>query len=94
MALAGLPTPYRLNHFMVEVADIDVVGEAMERAKKMGIAFYMTLGRHPNDRMLSFYAFTPSNFAVEFGTGGVQIEDDETWEIKTYDSICAWGHKD
>lgn len=94
LALAGLPTPYRLNHLMVEVADIDVVGEAMERAKTLGIAFYMNLGRHPNDRMLSFYAFTPSNFAVEFGTDGLQIDDDAAWQIKTYDSISAWGHKD
>ncbi len=94
LALAGLPTPYRLNHFMVEVQSIDIVGEAMERAKRAGISFYMNLGRHPNDRMLSFYAFSPSNFAVEFGTGGLQIHDDETWPIKTYDAISVWGHKD
>ena len=94
LALAGIPTPYRLNHVMFEVNSIDVVGTAYERAKQQGINFYMNLGRHPNDRMLSFYANTPSNFAVEYGTGGVQIQDDATWEVKTYDAISAWGHKD
>jgi 2,3-dihydroxybiphenyl 1,2-dioxygenase len=94
LALAGLPTPYRLNHVMFEVKSVDAVGLAMERAKQQGINFYMNLGRHPNDRMLSFYAFTPSNFAVEYGTGGVQIRDDDTWEVKTYNAISAWGHKD
>jgi 2,3-dihydroxybiphenyl 1,2-dioxygenase len=94
LALAGLPTPYRLNHVMFEVKSVDAVGIAMERAKRQDINFYMNLGRHPNDRMLSFYAYTPSNFAVEYGTGGVQIHDDKSWEVKTYDAISAWGHKD
>ena len=94
LALAGIPTPYRLNHVMFEVNSVDVVGTAYERAKQQGINFYMNLGRHPNDRMLSFYVNTPSNFAVEYGTGGLQIEDDSTWEVKTYDAISAWGHKD
>lgn len=94
LALAGIPTPYRLNHMMVEVNSVDVVGTAMERAKHSGINFYMNFGRHPNDRMLSFYVCTPSNFAVEYGTDGIQIHDDENWVVKTYDAISAWGHKD
>ena len=94
LALAGLPTPARLNHLMVEVNSIDVVGEAMARAKRLGINFYMNIGRHPNDRMLSFYAYSPSNFAVEFGTGGIQIHNEESWTVKTYDAISVWGHLD
>jgi len=94
LALAGIPTPARLNHVMFEVNSVDVVGTAYERAKQQGINFYMNLGRHPNDRMLSFYVNTPSNFAVEYGTGGVQIHDDASWVVKTYDAISAWGHKD
>jgi 2,3-dihydroxybiphenyl 1,2-dioxygenase len=94
LALAGLPMPSRLNHMMVEVDSIDVVGEAMARAKKLGVNFYMNIGRHPNDRMLSFYACSPSNFAVEFGTGGVQIHDDDAWVVKSFDAISVWGHLD
>lgn len=93
LALAGLPAPVRLNHFMVEARDIDVVGQALERCKEMDIPLYMALGRHPNDKMLSFYATTPSHFAVEFGCDGVQIHDDATWPVRTYDAISEWGHK-
>jgi hypothetical protein len=50
-----------------------------------------TLGRHPNDRMFSFYARTPSGFQFELGWGGRQV-DDATWTPTTYDHISEWGH--
>lgn len=93
LALAGLPAPVRLNHFMVQVQDIDVVGHALERCKAMDIPLYMALGKHPNDKMISFYANTPSHFAVEFGCGGVEIHDDDHWPVRTYDALSEWGHK-
>lgn len=93
LALAGIPAPVRLNHFMVEVQDIDVVGHALERCKEMDVPLYMALGRHPNDKMLSFYANTPSNFAVEFGCDGVEIHDTTSWPVRTYDALSEWGHK-
>lgn len=93
LALAGVPMLTRLHHFMVQVQDTDTVGQALERAKKMGIPIHMALGRHPNDRMLSFYAKTPSDFNVEFGCEGLEINDEATWQVKTYDAISEWGHK-
>lgn len=53
----------------------------------------MTLGMHPNDRMFSFYAKSPSGFTVEYGTGGYLIKDEQAWESATYDSISLWGHR-
>lgn len=94
VALAGLPSPTRLNHMEVQVGDIDVIGRAMRRAKDLGIGLYMNLGRHPNDRMLSFYVNTPSNFALEIGACGIEIEDESTWQVRTYDAISEWGHLD
>lgn len=94
VALAGLPSPTRLNHMEVQVRDMDVIGRAMQRAKDQGVNFYMNLGRHPNDRMLSFYVNTPSNFALEIGGCGIEIEDDATWQVRTYDAISEWGHLD
>ncbi|MDN0076600.1 VOC family protein [Crenobacter sp. SG2303] len=93
LALAGVPALYRMHHLMVEVKDVDVVGRALERAKNMDIPIHMEMGRHPNDRMLSFYAKTPSDSNVEFGTGGLEINDESHWEVKTYDAISEWGHK-
>ena len=39
----------------------------------------VTLGRHTNDFMTSFYAKTPSSFMIECGWGGREI-DPPTWQ--------------
>ena len=92
LGIAAVPAPKRLHHFMVQVADLDAVGRALDRARQAGAPIAMTLGKHPNDQMVSFYATTPSGFAVEIGTGGVEIRDEETWQVRTYDALSEWGH--
>jgi 2,3-dihydroxybiphenyl 1,2-dioxygenase len=81
----------RIHHFMIEVGSFDDVGLAMDRALRAGVPIVQTLGRHPNDRMFSFYAKTPSGFQFEFGWGGREV-DDATWKPTTYDHISEWGH--
>ncbi len=81
----------RMHHFMLEVASLDDVGRAYDRAIAAGVRVMQTLGRHPNDRMLSFYAKTPSGTQLELGWGG-RLVDDETWSVGTYDRISDWGH--
>lgn len=83
---------HRLHHFMVEVNALDDVGLAYDRARDHGVVIEQELGRHPNDRMFSFYAQTPSGFQFEFGYGG-RIVDDETWKPTTYHAISEWGHR-
>ena len=85
-----LPEP-GFHHFMIEVKDLDDVGLALDRAVKAGVRIAQTIGRHANDRMISFYALTPSGFQFEFGWGG-RIVDDATWEPTEYDHISEWGH--
>ncbi len=87
----GGPQQKRLHHFMLEVADLEDVGLAYDRAIRAGVPIMQTLGRHPNDRMLSFYALTPSRFQFEFGWGG-RLVDDADWSPTTYDRISDWGH--
>jgi 2,3-dihydroxybiphenyl 1,2-dioxygenase len=87
----GGPQRKRVHHFMLEVASMDDVGLAFDRAIRGGVRVMQTLGRHPNDRMFSFYAKTPSGFQFEFGWGGRRI-DDATWQTTTYDHISEWGH--
>ncbi len=82
----------RVDHFMLEVGDIDDVGAAYDRCRDLGVPITRTLGRHPNDRMLSFYGLTPSGFAFELGCGGRKV-DDATWTVGTYDRISDWGHR-
>ena len=81
----------RIHHFMLEARTMDEVGLAMDRTLRAGLKLMHTLGRHPNDRMFSFYARTPSGFNFEFGWGGRDV-DDATWQPTTYDHISEWGH--
>jgi 2,3-dihydroxybiphenyl 1,2-dioxygenase len=92
VAFGDLPSPKKTHHFMVEVTDIRDVGLAYDRCMDAKQPFEMTLGMHPNDHMFSFYVFTPSGFSVEYGWGGLII-DDATWEVKTLDRLHSWGHR-
>jgi 2,3-dihydroxybiphenyl 1,2-dioxygenase len=92
IAFASVPMPKRLHHFMLEANTQDDVGYAWDRVTGAGIPLAMDLGKHPNDQMVSFYATTPSGFAVEFGSGGVKV-DDATWSVRSYDHVSLWGHK-
>lgn len=92
VAFAAAPLPKRIHHFMLEVGAMEDVGRAYDRALDAGVPIANTLGVHPNDRMFSFYARTPSGFDVEFGWGGRKI-DDATWEVGHYDRMSIWGHR-
>ena len=81
----------RIHHFMLETAGIDDVGLCFDRALQSQVPIVQTLGRHPNDRMFSFYGKTPSGFQFEFGCGGREI-DERGWQPTTYDRISEWGH--
>lgn len=81
----------RLHHFMLEVSTLDDVGLAWDRAEYSGVPVPIPLGRHSNDLMTSFYLVTPSNFAIEIGSGGVSI--DENWKVTRHTTPSAWGHR-
>ncbi len=91
LALAEVPLKKKVQHFMVEVQSIDDVGRGLYRAIDAGVHLSLTLGRHSNDDMLSFYPMTPSGFDVEYGWGGLEV-DDETWHVLTHAKNSAWGH--
>ncbi|MFD2176654.1 VOC family protein [Veronia pacifica] len=83
------------HHFMVEFTNLDDVGQGYDLAqlqdKEDTIAY--TLGRHTNDHMTSYYAYTPSGFFVESGWGGLVIDPD-TWEPhETTLGPSFWGHE-
>ena len=82
----------KLVHFMVQVASVDDVGFALERVEAAGVELAMTLGRHTNDEMLSFYAYTPSGFEFEYGWGARTI-DRASWLPVRHNTISKWGHK-
>lgn len=91
IAVAPVPLPKRMNHFMLQVDDLEDVGLAYDRAEKMGLRLANTLGCHTNDRMTSFYTYTPSGFEVEFGWGARTIGPD--WTVARHKATSSWGHK-
>jgi 3,4-dihydroxy-9,10-secoandrosta-1,3,5(10)-triene-9,17-dione 4,5-dioxygenase len=81
-----------LVHVMVEVDTLDAVGQALDRVNTDGFQLSSTLGRHTNDKMVSFYVRAPGGWDIEFGTDGMLV--DETYytaEEITADSY--WGHQ-
>lgn len=89
-AFAKLPGSKRLHHFMLQTNSMDDVGLAYDKFDAER-AVVMTLGRHTNDHMISFYGATPSGFAVEYGWGAREV--DGGWAVVRYDRISIWGHK-
>ena len=81
-----------LHHFMLQMGSLDDVGAALDRAFANKVRVVQSLGRHPNDQMVTFYCVTPSGFECELGWGGRTV-DDSRWEPSTYDRISDWGHQ-
>lgn len=80
-----------LVHLMTEVDTLDAVGQALDRVAKLGFTISSTLGRHTNDKMISFYVRAPGGWDLEFGTEGMLVDETfYTAEEITADSY--WGH--
>ncbi|MFO1061405.1 MAG: VOC family protein [Dongiaceae bacterium] len=81
-----------LHHVMIELYSLDDVGQGYDLALTRRDAVAATLGRHSNDLMISFYMRTPSDFLLEYGWGGREI-DDGTWQAHEIPSVESfWGH--
>ena len=80
-----------LQHLMLEATSLDGVGKAIDRAKSAGVEIASTLGRHRNDKTVSFYMKGPSGLEVELGWDGMLI--DEGWvEHEFAGGGDDWGH--
>jgi 2,3-dihydroxybiphenyl 1,2-dioxygenase len=93
LALAGLPGVVGVHHLMLETASLDDVGTALDMCQQRSVPITMTLGRHTNDHMTSFYLRTPSGFEIEYGWGGRLVEDEASWVVGAYDATSIWGHR-
>jgi 3,4-dihydroxy-9,10-secoandrosta-1,3,5(10)-triene-9,17-dione 4,5-dioxygenase len=91
LAFLPLPTPSGIVHLMMELEHSDDVGLCLDRALRRNVPMSATLGRHVNDKMLSFYMKTPGGFDVEFGCEGLEVEDDD-WVARESTAVSLWGH--
>jgi 3,4-dihydroxy-9,10-secoandrosta-1,3,5(10)-triene-9,17-dione 4,5-dioxygenase len=78
-------------HLMIEAATLDDVGRALDRCARRGGTISASLGRHANDRMVSFYVRTPGGFDIEYGTDGLLV-DDSAWVSRQTTAVSLWGH--
>jgi len=82
-----------MHHLMVELFSLDDVGQSYDIASSRDDCVSVTLGRHTNDFMTSFYCKTPSSFMVECGWGGREI-DPATWQpVEMHEGPSLWGHE-
>ncbi|MFK0113647.1 VOC family protein [Streptomyces sp. NPDC091217] len=90
LGVTPMPGPGRLLHFMVEAATLDDVGRALDRAAKYEVPMMHSLGKHTNDHMVSFYVWSPENYAVEFGWNGLKVPE----PVPVYEITdgAFWGH--
>jgi 3,4-dihydroxy-9,10-secoandrosta-1,3,5(10)-triene-9,17-dione 4,5-dioxygenase len=91
LAFMPMPNPTGIVHLMVEVEESDDVGLALDRALRKKVPMSATLGRHTNDKMLSFYIKTPGGFDIEFGCEGLEVED-TSWVARESTAVSLWGH--
>lgn len=83
-----------LHHVMMEMVFMDDVGHAYDIVlKDYQKSLALTLGRHPNDLMTSFYVRSPSDFWLECGWGGLLV-DPERWQAGDLTGVPSiWGHQ-
>jgi len=82
-----------MHHLMVELFSLDDVGQSYDVASSEPERVSVTLGRHTNDLMTSFYAKTPSSFMIECGWGGREIDPTNWRPFELQDGPSLWGHE-
>jgi 2,3-dihydroxybiphenyl 1,2-dioxygenase len=82
-----------MHHLMVELFSLDDVGQAYDIALGQQDRVGVSLGRHTNDLMTSFYARTPSAFMVECGWGGREIDPANWRPFELTAGPSLWGHE-
>ncbi len=82
-----------MHHLMVELFSLDDVGQAYDIAMTQEDRVGVTLGRHTNDFMTSFYAKSPSSFMIECGWGGREIDANNWQPVEMFDGPSLWGHE-
>ncbi|KAB0685228.1 VOC family protein [Burkholderia territorii] len=87
------PAPRKIQHVFFETNSLDDVGTTYDLCRAQEIAA-TGIGRHPNDRSVSFYFRNPSRWFIEYG-----------WDLRTVDPQnvteesyvlrpgIGWGHE-
>jgi 2,3-dihydroxybiphenyl 1,2-dioxygenase len=88
------PFRTKAQHINIQAASLEDMVAAYQRVQDLGFRMAWDVGQHTNDKALSFYCVTPSDFQLEVGWDPVIVapEQEATWEPTTYEGISIWGH--
>jgi len=75
----------------IEVDSLDAVGMALDAVEAADFSLSSTLGRHTNDRMVSFYVRVPGGWDVQYGTDSIRV-DESTYTSEEITRSSFWGH--
>lgn len=78
-----------LVHVMVE---LDAVERALDQVTKRDFPVSSTLGRHTNDKMISFHVRVPGAWDIEYGAGGGLV-DETYYTSQEISADSNWGHE-
>jgi 2,3-dihydroxybiphenyl 1,2-dioxygenase len=81
-----------LHHLMVELYSMDDVGQGYDIALGDPDKIATTLGRHPNDAVMSYYLKSPSGFLFEYGWGGKEVTPGAWTATECVIGPSLWGH--
>lgn len=88
----AVPGMRGMQHFCLEVTDLDDVGRAYDLVQERQVPVTMSLGRHMMDTLVSFYLRTPTGWDMEYGANGMSI-DEQTFVQLNPSTPEVWGHK-
>lgn len=86
------PLRTRIHHMNLQTASLEDVTQAYLRCRSMGCKIANSIGQHPNDKEVSFYVTTPSDFEIELGWNPIVVQEDN-WQPTVYQGISLWGHR-
>ncbi|MGE0487076.1 MAG: VOC family protein [Gammaproteobacteria bacterium] len=85
----------QLHHVNFMVTDIDDIGRAMYRAKRLDVPVVFGPGRHPPSESVFFYFLDPDGITVEYSFGMEQFPEVDPREPRrlprALESIDYWG---
>ena len=88
------PLRTSIHHLNLQAASFDDVVQGYRQCRALGYPIASAIGQHPNDKELSFYVQSPSDFEIELGWNPLTVseEDEPTWQPGAYQGISLWGH--
>ncbi|MNQ33550.1 Biphenyl-2,3-diol 1,2-dioxygenase [compost metagenome] len=90
LGIAYTGGPRKLYHLMLEYNDFDDLGRAHDLALENPESIGVTLGRHINDHVTSFYLKNPDGWMLELGWAARTIGPD--WQVEELSGMSLWGH--